>query len=181
MRNNQYCIILAGGIGTRLWPASRQQMPKQFLDILGTGETLLQATYKRYAKFIDKENIIVMSNELYKDLTLQQLPELPTSNLLLEPMRRNTVPSVVWAAIHLTRVNPNAVMLVTPADQLITDESTFEHDMRYGFDYNDLAQVSGIQNPDRIFAGNIIHFPKSGPTMTPVTQGNIYTQAPGRG
>lgn len=135
MQNNYYCIILAGGIGTRLWPASRQEMPKQFLDILGTGETLLQATYKRYAKFIAKENIIVMSNERYKDLTMQQLPQLPTSNLLLEPMRRNTVPSVVWAAIHLTRVNPNAIMLVTPADQLITDESTFEQDMRYGFEY----------------------------------------------
>ena len=135
MRNNQYCIILAGGIGTRLWPASRQQMPKQFLDILGTGETLLQATYKRYAKFIDKENIIVMSNERYKDITMQQLPQLPTGNLLLEPMRRNTVPSVVWAAIHITRINPDAVMLITPADQLITDESTFEHDMLNGFEY----------------------------------------------
>lgn len=135
MQNNYYCIILAGGIGTRLWPASRQQMPKQFLDILGTGETLLQATYKRYAKFIDKENIIVMSNEIYKDLTLQQLPQIPTANLLLEPMRRNTVPSVVWAAIHLTRINPDAVMLVTPADQLITDESTFESDMLKGFEY----------------------------------------------
>ena len=135
MQNNYYCIILAGGIGTRLWPASRQQMPKQFLDILGTGETLLQATYKRYAKFIDKENIIVMSNERYKDITMQQLPQLPTGNLLLEPMRRNTVPSVVWAAIHITRINPDAVMLITPADQLITDESTFEHDMLNGFEY----------------------------------------------
>lgn len=135
MHNNHYCIILAGGIGTRLWPASRQQMPKQFLDILGTGETLLQTTYKRYAKFINKENIIVMSNERYKDLILQQLPQLPAANLLLEPMRRNTVPSVVWAAIHLTRFNPYAVMLVTPADQLITDESTFEQNILSGFDY----------------------------------------------
>ena len=67
---NYFCVILAGGIGTRLWPASRQEMPKQFLDILGTGETLLQATYKRYARFINKENIIVMSNERYKDLTM---------------------------------------------------------------------------------------------------------------
>ncbi len=133
--NNYYCVILAGGIGTRLWPASRQEMPKQFLDILGTGETLLQATYKRYARFINKENIIVMSNERYKELTKTQLPELPAGNLLLEPMRRNTVPSVVWASIHLTRINSDAVMLVTPADQLITDEVTFETDMRQAFNY----------------------------------------------
>ena len=132
---NYFCVILAGGIGTRLWPASRQEMPKQFLDILGTGETLLQATYKRYARFINKENIIVMSNERYKDLTMEQLPEMPVENLLLEPMRRNTVPSVVWASIHLTRICPDAVMLVTPADQLITDEATFEADMRRAFDY----------------------------------------------
>ena len=132
---NYYCVILAGGIGTRLWPASRQEMPKQFLDILGTGETLLQATYKRYTRFIDKENIIVMSNERYKELTIEQLPQLPPANLLLEPMRRNTVPSVVWAAIHLTRINPDAVMLVSPADQLITDEATFESDMTEAFDY----------------------------------------------
>jgi len=132
---NYFCVILAGGIGTRLWPASRQEMPKQFLDILGTGETLLQATYKRYARFINKENIIVMSNERYKDLTMEQLPELTVGNLLLEPMRRNTVPSVVWASIHLTRICPDAVMLVTPADQLITDEATFEADMRRAFDY----------------------------------------------
>ena len=135
MNKNHYCVILAGGLGTRLWPASRENLPKQFIDILGTGETLLQATYRRYTKIIDRDNIIVMSNEQYKDITLQQLPDLPENNLLLEPMRRNTVPSVVWASIHLLRLNPESVMLVSPADQLITDESALEHDVLTGFDY----------------------------------------------
>ncbi len=135
MNTNHYCVILAGGIGMRLWPCSQEAKPKQFIDILGTGETLLQATFRRYSKFIAKENILVLSNEKYADLCRQQLPQLPADNLLLEPMRRNTVPSVTWAAIHLIRRNPQAVMLVTPADQLITDYAALETDMKKGFDY----------------------------------------------
>ena len=89
MNKNYYCVILAGGIGSRLWPSSSYKHPKQFLDIMGTGESLLQMTYKRYRKFIEPSNIIVVSNEIYKDITQKQLPELPSENLLLEPMRRN--------------------------------------------------------------------------------------------
>lgn len=135
MDTNNYCVILAGGKGIRLWPCSQENKPKQFIDILGTGETLLQATFRRYSKFIAKENILVISNEKYADLCREQLPQLPVENLLLEPMRRNTVPSVTWAAIHLVRRNPNAVMLVTPADQLITNYAALEKDMEKGFCY----------------------------------------------
>ncbi|MBO5749772.1 MAG: NTP transferase domain-containing protein, partial [Bacteroidaceae bacterium] len=76
MNNNNYCVILAGGKGTRLWPSSRQQKPKQFIDYLSTGETLLQSTYRRFSKFISKDNIIVVSNEDYRDIVMEQLPEL---------------------------------------------------------------------------------------------------------
>ncbi len=135
MNKNNFCVILAGGIGTRLWPSSRMQKPKQFIDFLGTGETLLQATYRRFGKFIDKDNIFVVSNESYKDLVQEQLPALDENNLLLEPMRRNTVPSVTWAAFEICHRNPNACIVVSPADQLITNEEKFEDDLIVGLDY----------------------------------------------
>ncbi len=133
--NNNYCVILAGGIGTRLWPSSRQQRPKQFLDFFNNGETLLQMTYKRYLRFIDRENILVISNHQYEDLVREQLPTLPDGNLLLEPMRRDTVPSVAWAAVEIARRNPEACMVVTPADQVITKGAAFEEDILLGLDY----------------------------------------------
>ena len=136
MKNpNFFCVILAGGVGARLWPMSRQQKPKQFMDILGTGETLLQSTYQRFARFILPENILVMANQQHEELVREQLPELPEDNLKLEPMRRNTVPSVAWAAAVIEQRNPNACMVVTPADQLITDEMSFEQDILKGLRY----------------------------------------------
>lgn len=136
MRNpNYFCVILAGGVGARLWPLSRQQKPKQFMDILGTGETLLQSTYQRFARFIEPRNILVMANQQHEDLVREQLPELPAENLKCEPMRRNTVPSVAWAAAVIQARNPKACMVVTPADQLITDEMSFERDILTGLRY----------------------------------------------
>ncbi len=135
MNESNYCVILAGGIGMRLWPSSRQDRPKQFLDILHTGESLLQSTFRRFSKFIDRDNIIVMSNDLYADTVREQLPELRADNLLLEPMRRNTVPSVTWAALEIARRCPDAVMVVSPSDQKIDDEECFERDILHGLGY----------------------------------------------
>ena len=101
MTNNKFCVILAGGIGLRLWPASRQSKPKQFIDILGKGETLLQATYKRVSKMVDRENILISTNEQYKDLVLLQLPQITEQNILLEPVRKNTLPSATWATVEI--------------------------------------------------------------------------------
>lgn len=140
MNNNHYCVILAGGIGTRLWPSSRQRLPKQFLDLLGTGETLLQATYRRYASIINPENIIVLVNEQHRDIARKQLPQLPEHNLLLEPIRRNTVPSVTWAAINIGQRNRNALMLVSPSDQLITNEAALQADVEKAFAYIEASQ-----------------------------------------
>jgi len=137
MNKNYYCVILAGGIGTRLWPVSRQSMPKQFIDLLGTGETLLQTTYNRFLRFMDKDNIIVVTNKDYEGIVKEQLPDLDSQNLMLEPMRRNTVPPVTWASAEVARRNPNAVMVVTPSDQNITDrpEGKFADEILQGMDY----------------------------------------------
>ena len=137
MNPNYYCIILAGGIGTRLWPVSRQGMPKQFIDLLGTGETLLQTTYRRFQEFIDRDNIIVVTNRDFADIVKAQLPELASHNLMLEPIRRNTVPPVAWASVEVSRRNPNAVMVVTPSDQNITDRpgGRFADEMLQGLEY----------------------------------------------
>lgn len=135
MNNNHYCVILAGGIGSRLWPSSRQQRPKQFIDFLGNGETLLQSTYRRFSQFIDPRNIIVMSQQQYASIVAEQLPQLSPHNLLLEPMRRNTVPSVAWASIEIRSRNLEGCMIVTPSDQMISGSEAFCQDILGGLDY----------------------------------------------
>jgi mannose-1-phosphate guanylyltransferase len=103
MDKRNYCVILAGGMGTRLWPMSREKKPKQFIDVLGTGQTLLQMTYERFSRFIDVDNIIIVTNEKYFHWVKEQIPALQDENVLVEPMRRNTVPAVTWAALEVKR------------------------------------------------------------------------------
>ncbi len=124
MKNN-YCVIMSGGIGSRFWPFSRENKPKQFLDFFGTGRSLLQQTYDRFAQIVPKENIYIATNEQYAELTKQQLPELKDEQLLLEPTRRNTAPCIAYAAFHIQSINPNANIVVTPADHLILQEHHF--------------------------------------------------------
>lgn len=116
---------MAGGIGSRFWPMSRTQHPKQFIDILGTGETLLQQTYNRFLKLCPKENIFVVTNEIYKDLVRQQIKDMPEQLLLLEPARRNTAPCIAYACYKIYKLNPNANVVVAPSDHLILKEQTF--------------------------------------------------------
>jgi mannose-1-phosphate guanylyltransferase len=130
-----YCVILAGGTGTRFWPYSRKNYPKQFIDFFGTGHSMLQQTYLRFSRFIDKENILVVTSTDYADLVREQLPELPSDNILIEPVRRNTAPCVALAATHVYHLNPEASMLVTPADQFIMDEPEFQRAMIHGLGY----------------------------------------------
>ena len=115
MNGNNYCVILAGGFGTKLWPTSTQHKPKQFIDFLGRGETLLQSTYNRIAKFVRADNILVSTNEQYNDLVRQQLPQLTDDNLLLEPMRRNTLPSATWATVKIAHRCQDARILLVPS------------------------------------------------------------------
>lgn len=123
--SNDYCVIMAGGVGTRFWPMSRTSHPKQFIDILGTGETLIQQTYKRFLPLIAPENIYVVTNEIYKGLVLQQLPDLKESQVLCEPARRNTAPCIAYAAYKINAINPNANLVVAPSDHIIFREEIF--------------------------------------------------------
>lgn len=125
MNKNNYVAIMAGGIGSRFWPMSRTNYPKQFLDILNTGKTLIQSTYDRFAKFIPAENIYVVTSEVYRDIVKEQLSDLNPANILCEPSRKNTAPCVAYVSYKLSQLNPEANLICAPADHLITDESSF--------------------------------------------------------
>lgn len=122
---NHYVVIMAGGVGSRFWPMSRTTHPKQFLDILGTGRSLLQQTYDRCKKTCPKKNILIVTNATYKDLVLEQLKGIEPSQVLLEPARRNTAPCVAYAAFRIKAINPDACMVVAPSDHLILKEDKY--------------------------------------------------------
>lgn len=125
MSNNKYCIIMAGGIGSRFWPKSRKSKPKQFLDILGTGKSFIRHTYERFAKIIPPENFLVVTNTNYKHLVLEHIPELCEEQVLCEPIGRNTAPCIAYAAYTLLKKCPDAQMVVTPSDHLILEQESF--------------------------------------------------------
>lgn len=122
---NQYCIIMAGGVGTRFWPMSTTPHPKQFLDILGTGRTLIQQTFDRFKDLCPPENIYVVTSEIYETLVGEQLPMIPKANILTEPTRRNTAPCVAYASYKIHKLNPHAITVVAPSDHLIIKEDVF--------------------------------------------------------
>ena len=123
--NHNYCVIMSGGIGSRFWPFSRKTLPKQFLDFFGTGRSLLQQTFDRFHKIIPVEHILIVTNESYAQLTLEQLPELKPEQILLEPARRNTAPCIAWASYHVKALDPQANVVVAPSDHLILKEEEF--------------------------------------------------------
>lgn len=125
MNKDYYCVIMAGGVGARFWPMSRTDHPKQFIDILGTGETLIQRTFKRFVKICPAENIYIVTNEIYKELVQKQIPEIPENNIVLEPAMRNTAPCIVYANYKINAVNPDAKIVVAPSDHLILNEDVF--------------------------------------------------------
>ena len=122
MVKNTYCIIMAGGIGVRFWPKSRKSMPKQFLDILGTGKSFIRSTFERFLPMVPVENFMVVTNCNYKSLVLEHLPELNESQILCEPIGRNTAPCIAYAAYSLLKSDPEARMIVTPSDHLVLNE-----------------------------------------------------------
>jgi len=122
---NKYAAIMAGGIGSRFWPASRTQKPKQFLDILGTGETLLQSTYKRFLNICPKENIYILTSVDYIDLVREQLPDITEDQILAEPARKNTAPCIAYASYKIKHINPDASIIVAPSDHIILDTEEF--------------------------------------------------------
>ena len=135
MTNNNYCVIMGGGIGSRFWPFSRKTLPKQFLDFFGTGRSLLQQTFDRFQKIIPTENILVVTNAIYADLVKEQLPELNPDQILLEPARRNTAPCIAWASYRIRALNSNANIVVAPSDHLILKETEFLSAIEKGLDF----------------------------------------------
>ena len=125
MTKNNYAVIMAGGIGSRFWPLSKQSRPKQFIDILGTGETLIQQTFRRLSKICPNQNILIVTNKNYRQLCLEQLPKIKEENILCEPCMRNTAPCIAYAAFKIHSQNPKANMIVAPSDHLITNEEEF--------------------------------------------------------
>lgn len=125
MAGNNYCVIMAGGIGSRFWPQSRQSYPKQFLDILGTGKSFIRHTYERFAKIIPNKNFIIVTNRRYKSLVLEHIPEISEEQILCEPIGRNTAPCIAYAAYRLSKFAPDARMVVTPSDHLILNEEEY--------------------------------------------------------
>ncbi len=126
MNKNNYVAIMAGGIGSRFWPMSRADFPKQFLDILNTGRTLIQTTFDRFVQFIPVENIYIVTSESYKEIVKKQLPELNVANILCEPSRKNTAPCIAYISYKLNELNPNANLICAPADHLITEQEAFK-------------------------------------------------------
>ena len=130
MDKNNYCVIMAGGVGSRFWPMSRTSQPKQFLDILGTGETLLQQTARRFDKVCPPENVFIVTNEMYRDLIKEQIPHLENRQILCEPARRNTAPAIAFAAYKIAAENKDANLVVAPSDHVILKEKEFENDIK---------------------------------------------------
>ncbi|PHK30937.1 mannose-1-phosphate guanylyltransferase [Nostoc linckia z16] len=148
MNRNNYAVIMAGGVGSRFWPVSTSEFPKQFHDMLGTGETLIQKTYSRLSKMVPAENILVLTNEIYNDIVLRQLPEITQEQVVLEPAMRNTAPCILYAALKIKKLNPDAVMIVAPSDHWIEDEGAFLADLELAFDYaskEDVLMTLGIK------------------------------------
>lgn len=142
MGKNDYVAIMAGGIGSRFWPISRAEYPKQFLDILNTGKTLIQSTFDRFSKFIPVENIYVITSQHYRQTTAQQLPLLPASNILCEPSRKNTAPCIAYISYKLHQCDPEANLICAPADHLITEDELFEKVCRDALHFT--AHIKGL-------------------------------------
>lgn len=134
MNKNYYAVLMAGGVGSRFWPISTTENPKQFHDMLGTGTTLIQKTFQRLNKFVPTENILILTNERYNDLVLEQLPMVKQDQVVLEPAMRNTAPCILYAALKIQKMNPNGVMIVAPSDHWIEDEASFAKDVTACFE-----------------------------------------------
>lgn len=130
MKNNLYVLLMAGGVGTRFWPYSRNSKPKQFLDVLGTGKSLLQSTYERFLPLCPKEHILVVTNREHEQLTREQLPDIHPSQILTEPVRKNTAPCIAFASKKIEKLNSEAVVVVSPTDHLILNEREFQNTIK---------------------------------------------------
>lgn len=179
MKNkNYYAVLMAGGIGSRFWPVSTEEFPKQFHDLLGSGDTLIQKTFKRLQAIVPSENILILTNERYKNLVLEQLQEVNENQLILEPAMRNTAPCLLLAALKIQKQNPHAVMLVAPSDHWIEDEDAFQKNISMAFENcskNDVLMTLGLQPTFPNTGYGYIEFEK---TQDPIKKVIRFTEKP---
>ena len=149
MKNsNYYAVLMAGGVGSRFWPVSTAEFPKQFHDMLGTGETLIQKTFARLSKIIPEGNILILTNAAYNDLVLEQLPQVKPEQVVLEPAMRNTAPCILYASLKIKKQNPDGVMVVAPSDHWIENEDEFIGNLQTAFncaEKDNVLMTLGIQ------------------------------------
>ena len=182
--NHTYVIIMAGGVGTRFWPFSRTSYPKQFHDVLGTGRTLLQQTADRFEGICPPENIYIVTSSLYKDLCQQQLPQLTDDQVLCEPIARNTAPCIAYACYKIAQRDPEANVVVAPADHIILKEEAFKRTIQTALDATketDILVTLGIQpsRPDTGY-GYIQYVPAvdAAETNKPINKVKTFTEKP---
>ncbi|QBZ97643.1 mannose-1-phosphate guanylyltransferase [Flavobacterium sangjuense] len=179
MNKNYYAIVMAGGVGSRFWPVSTTDFPKQFHDMLGSGDTLIQKTFSRLSKLIPAENILILTNERYNDLVLEQLPMVKQEQVLLEPAMRNTAPCILYASLKIQKQNPNAVMVVAPSDHWIEDEDEFSGNLQQCFDFcqkENALMTLGIQPTFPNTGFGYIEFDKS--DANPIKKVNQFREKP---
>jgi len=178
MNKNYYAVIMAGGVGSRFWPLSTKQLPKQFHDMLGTGNTLIQQTFNRFENLIPSENILIATNKKYEDLVQKQLPKVTSKQLLLEPVMRNTAPCILYSALKIYNENPDGIMIIAPSDHWIDDEATFLQNVQTSFDFceqNDALMTLGIQPSSPNTGYGYIQFEHSENTIKKVSN---FTEKP---
>jgi len=179
MNKNYYAILMAGGVGSRFWPVSTTDLPKQFHDMLGAGSTLIQKTFSRLSKIIPPENILILTNERYNDLVLEQLPMVKQEQVLLEPAMRNTAPCILYASLKIQKQNPNALIVVAPSDHWIEDEVAFSRNLQQCFDFcqkENALMTLGIQPTFPNTGFGYIEFDKS--DTNPIKKVNQFREKP---
>ncbi len=174
MDSNKYAVIMAGGVGSRFWPVSKQAFPKQFHDMLGMGQSLLQMTYERLAQQIPANQILVLTNHLYTELVKEQLPDVLEKNIVAEPAMRNTAPCILLAALKIQKENPDALMIIAPSDHYIAEQDIFNEDLASCFDfctiYPQALMTLGIQPTSPNTGYGYIEFEKDALDIKKVAQ-----------
>lgn len=142
MNKNSYCVIMAGGLGKRFWPVSTKSCPKQFCDILNVGKSFLRQTFERAIQIFDSKNIFIITGVAYEDLTKEQIPEIPSENILKEPFGKNTAPCIAYAAYRIARITPQASMVVVPSDHFISNDTVYIDNIQKGISF--IEQFGGL-------------------------------------
>lgn len=181
MDKNKYALIMAGGVGSRFWPVSRTEFPKQFIDFFGVGKTLIQSTYERFLKICPPENIFIITNEIYSDLIKAQLPNLNDFQILEEPIMRNTAPCVAYGCMKIAQINPDAVIVVAPSDHTIGNQDAFTNAIEQTLNAaseNDVLITLGIK-PSRPDTGyGYIQYTNKTLTDKAIHKVKLFTEKP---